>query len=101
MFHYDHHAQTPGSSGVIRPCGNPQKRKDVYKRQLLHMTKTIVVLDHHRRGSEVIENAVLSYVEPYASSACAVSYTHLDVYKRQACLEAVHERLQEESRDRV
>ena len=34
------------------------------------MTKTIVVLDHHRRGSEVIENAVLSYVEPYASSAC-------------------------------
>ena len=38
--------------------------------ELLHMTKTIVVLDHHRRGSEVIENAVLSYVEPYASSAC-------------------------------
>ncbi len=37
---------------------------------LLHMTKTVVVLDHHRRGSEVIENAVLSYVEPYASSAC-------------------------------
>ena len=37
---------------------------------LLHMTKTIVVLDHHRRGSEVIDNAVLSYVEPYASSAC-------------------------------
>ena len=38
--------------------------------ELLHMTKTIVVLDHHRRGREVIENAVLSYVEPYASSAC-------------------------------
>ena len=38
--------------------------------ELLSMTKTIVVLDHHRRGSEVIENAVLSYVEPYASSAC-------------------------------
>lgn len=38
--------------------------------QLLHMTKTIVVLDHHRQGSEVIKNAVLSYIEPYASSAC-------------------------------
>lgn len=37
---------------------------------LLYLTKTIVVLDHHRRGSEVIENAVLSYVEPYASSTC-------------------------------
>ncbi|MGI6095755.1 MAG: DHH family phosphoesterase [Lachnospiraceae bacterium] len=38
--------------------------------ELLHKTKTIVVLDHHRQGSEVITNAVLSYIEPYASSAC-------------------------------
>lgn len=38
--------------------------------ELLYLTKTIVVLDHHRRGNEVIENAVLSYVEPYASSTC-------------------------------
>lgn len=38
--------------------------------ELLHMTKTIVVLDHHRQGREVIRNAVLSYIEPYASSAC-------------------------------
>lgn len=37
---------------------------------ILYMTKTIVVLDHHRQGSEVIRNAVLSYIEPYASSAC-------------------------------
>ena len=38
--------------------------------QLLQMVKTIVVLDHHRQSSEIIDNAVLSYVEPYASSAC-------------------------------
>ncbi|MGO5547670.1 DHH family phosphoesterase [Wansuia hejianensis] len=38
--------------------------------ELLYMTKTIVVLDHHRQGSEVIRNSVLSYIEPYASSAC-------------------------------
>ena len=37
---------------------------------LLRMVKTIVVLDHHRTSSEIIDNAVLSYVEPYASSAC-------------------------------
>ena len=37
---------------------------------LLKMVRTIVVLDHHRASSEVIDNAVLSYVEPYASSAC-------------------------------
>ena len=34
------------------------------------MCKSIVVLDHHRQGTETIENATLSYVEPYASSAC-------------------------------
>ena len=29
----------------------------------------IVVLDHHRQGSDTIRNSVLSYIEPYASSA--------------------------------
>ena len=38
--------------------------------ELLDLTKTIVVFDHHRQTNEVISNAVLSYVEPYASSAC-------------------------------
>lgn len=38
--------------------------------ELLSRTKTIVVLDHHRQGAEVISNAVLSYIEPFASSAC-------------------------------
>lgn len=38
--------------------------------ELLNQTKTIVVLDHHRQSSEVIQDAVLSYIEPYASSAC-------------------------------
>lgn len=37
---------------------------------LLGRTPTIVVLDHHRQTNEQIENAVLSYIEPYASSAC-------------------------------
>lgn len=38
--------------------------------ELLRVCKSIVVLDHHRQGTETIENATLSYVEPYASSAC-------------------------------
>lgn len=37
---------------------------------LLRYCKSIVVLDHHRQGTETIEGATLSYVEPYASSAC-------------------------------
>ena len=38
--------------------------------ELLNMTESIVVFDHHRQTSEVIENPILSYIEPYASSAC-------------------------------
>lgn len=38
--------------------------------QLLDKCKTIIVFDHHRRSSDTITGAVLSYVDPYASSAC-------------------------------
>lgn len=38
--------------------------------ELLNLTKTIIVLDHHRQTGEAVENAVLSYIEPYASSSC-------------------------------
>ena len=38
--------------------------------ELLEEADTIVVFDHHRQNSEVIVNPVLSYIEPYASSAC-------------------------------
>lgn len=38
--------------------------------ELLALTKSVVVFDHHRETNEKIENAILSYVEPYASSAC-------------------------------
>jgi len=37
---------------------------------LLSMTRTIVILDHHRQTGGTIPNVVLSYIEPYASSAC-------------------------------
>ncbi|WP_033164436.1 DHH family phosphoesterase [Clostridium sp. KNHs205] len=39
-------------------------------KELLGLTRTIVILDHHRQTGEAIENAVLSYIEPYASSSC-------------------------------
>lgn len=38
--------------------------------ELLSMVKTVVVFDHHRQSNEVITNATLSYIEPFASSAC-------------------------------
>lgn len=38
--------------------------------ELLSLAKSVVVFDHHRQTNETIENATLSYIEPYASSAC-------------------------------
>lgn len=38
--------------------------------ELIDIAETIVVFDHHRMGTESITQATLSYVEPYASSAC-------------------------------
>ncbi len=54
---------------------------------LLRFCKSVVVLDHHRQGAETIENATLSYVEPYASSACemvseVLQYTYDNIKMR-------------------
>lgn len=38
--------------------------------ELFRKIQTVVVIDHHRQGKEVVENPVLNYIEPYASSAC-------------------------------
>ncbi len=38
--------------------------------ELLRHTSNIVLIDHHRRSEDFIEKAVLTYHEPYASSAC-------------------------------
>ncbi|MDO4487587.1 MAG: DHH family phosphoesterase [Eubacteriales bacterium] len=38
--------------------------------ELLKDGVSTVVIDHHRMSSEIIENPVLSYIEPYASSTC-------------------------------
>lgn len=35
---------------------------------LLNRTEKIVIIDHHRRGEDFIENPTLVYMEPYASS---------------------------------
>ena len=57
----------PGTMLVVVDVNRPSITDEP---SLLNLVRTIVVLDHHRTSSEIIDNAVLSYVEPYASSAC-------------------------------
>lgn len=58
--------------------------------ELLNRTDTVCVFDHHRQNSEVIENPVLSYVEPYASSACEMIAEVLQYFSENIKL-AAHE----------
>ncbi|MFF2483559.1 DHH family phosphoesterase [Paenibacillus sp. NPDC058071] len=74
------------------------KASMVKEPKLLTMTNRIVVVDHHRRGEEFLSNAILVYMEPYASSACELvtellQYIHdrvvLDVREATALLAGI------------
>ncbi|MFO7263953.1 MAG: hypothetical protein A6D91_02925 [Bacillaceae bacterium G1] len=36
--------------------------------RLLQMTRRVMVIDHHRRSDDIVEDPLLLYIEPYASS---------------------------------
>lgn len=38
--------------------------------ELIDLSRSVVVFDHHRQSRDMIENPLLSYIEPYASSTC-------------------------------
>lgn len=38
--------------------------------ELIDKAQSVVVIDHHRQAGDSIDNAMLFYIEPYASSAC-------------------------------
>ena len=52
--------------------------------ELLEKTNKIVIIDHHRRSTDFIENAILTFHEVYASSTCElvtelVEYSEKDI----------------------
>lgn len=55
----------------------------------LENAKKIVFIDHHRRGVEYIENAVLSYHETYASSASEMVTELVQYTKDYATLDSI------------
>jgi c-di-AMP phosphodiesterase-like protein len=46
------------------------KSSIVVEPRLLEETNQIVIIDHHRRSEDFIQDATLLYIEPYASSTC-------------------------------
>ena len=39
---------------------------------LVKSIKRVVIIDHHRKSTDYIEGALLSYMEPYASSSSEI-----------------------------
>ena len=70
MFITSREAQTMVGNSSVVVVVDTNKPNYTECEELLYMTDSVVVLDHHRQGREVIKGAVLSYIEPYASSAC-------------------------------
>ena len=63
--------------------------------ELLEKTNKIVVIDHHRRSTDFIENAILTFHEVYASSACElvtelIEYSENDITLSQIEIEGLY-----------
>ena len=71
------------------------KKSYVEVPELLEKVNKIVVIDHHRRSTDYIENAILTFHEVYASSASELvteilEYSQLDINLTQIEVEALY-----------
>ena len=63
--------------------------------ELLEKTNKIVVIDHHRRSTDFIDNAMLTFHEVYASSACElvtelIEYSENDITLSEIEIEGLY-----------
>ncbi|MFJ3389016.1 DHH family phosphoesterase [Lysinibacillus sp. NPDC086135] len=56
----------------------------VIESQLLKLAEKVVVIDHHRRSEDFIENPTLVYMEPYASSTAELITELLEYQPKRA-----------------
>lgn len=65
------------SSSLIVVVDNHRKNSTECP-ELLDHTDRVILIDHHRRGQDYIKNTILTYLEPYASSASEMVTDLLD-----------------------
>lgn len=61
---------------VLVDTNRPEQAED---RALLEACNHVAVIDHHRRAATYVQNADLSFIEPYASSVCELMTEILQV----------------------
>ncbi|MFN7251991.1 MAG: DHH family phosphoesterase [Anaerobacillus sp.] len=75
---------TPNTLLVVVDTHKPSL---VIEPKLLDKIDRVIVLDHHRRGEEFIDEAVLVYMEPYASSTAELVTELLEYQPKQTKLD--------------
>jgi len=58
--------------------------------ELYHAAKYVVVIDHHRKNVNFIENAIIFHHEPYASSACEMVTEIIQYFRMDAEISATY-----------
>ncbi|MFZ7119725.1 MAG: DHH family phosphoesterase [Eubacteriaceae bacterium] len=58
------------TSNTLLVIVDAHRKSYVEDNTLIDKSEKIIIIDHHRRGYDFIEESVLTYLEPYASSTC-------------------------------
>lgn len=58
------------TSNTLLVIVDSHRKSYVEDNTLIDKSEKIIIIDHHRRGYDFIEESVLTYLEPYASSTC-------------------------------
>ena len=88
-------ALTQVDSGTLVVLVDTHKKTYVESPELLTKTNKIVVIDHHRRSADFIDNSILTFQEVYASSAAElvteiIQYTQNEVELSEVEAEALY-----------
>ena len=83
------HAVEIMNSRTLVVVVDTHKRSMVPEPKLLERAERIVVVDHHRRGEEFIDEATLVFIEPYASSTCELVAELLQYIQERVSMEPI------------
>lgn len=77
------------TSNTLLVVVDTHKRSYVEVPELLEKTEKIVVIDHHRKSEDFIDNAILTFHEAYASSAAELVTEIVEYASKEVILEQI------------
>lgn len=92
------------TANTLLVVSDTNKKNYVEDPELLEKIKRVVVIDHHRRSTEYIEDALLTFHEVYASSASELvteilEYSQMDINLREIEIEALYAGIMLDTKD--